>query len=699
MTEAKKIFNKSLNIDLKDLIQLSNTKFNNSDQYLAAYINFCKQKIGFENVIVSEIVDDKYRILLADTVGDLIKKNMVIPLCDTICKDVFVYNKTIAKPYLEDKDLYNLPASKLLNIESIICSPIKVDNKIVGTITLCSTSVKKDIDEFEYFTNLVDLLAVNISHVFKEKKDEIEINRKNESLISYNSDLNDLIRIGIEHFDDLSTVLMQYIDLGKQITGFENGFVSKIEGQKYLVLESSTINDKLKKGAVFQLCDTLCQEVVDNAKTVVHGTLKTKKQYDLPGRSFLNTQAVIGTPIFVNGKIVGTLTFSSIREKHNKNELNYFQRIVELIALNIGKCIKEKEIQNQLKQDKELLDLGAEFLQMATYMRTISTGIVSCTETFFDLYELDKNEVAKSDLSLSQISLNTVVDEDKAYVNQIFQKSSTEDLPPFEYRIRKKDGTIRWLRHKLKRDIEGGFVLGVVQNISLIKKMQTNLEKQNAELEQFAYATAHDLQEPLRTISGYADIINQLYNNQLDERGQQFFSFIGEAAIRMKEQIDGLLLHSKIGREKTKVVVNAHDLVKDVLADLRQSISLKDANIKLEYLPTIKAFKTELRILFLNLISNAIKFSNPEKQPIIKISYKEDDIFWRFYITDNGIGIKKEDIPKIFKLFSRLNERSLYEGTGIGLAHCKKIVDLHGGNIEVQSELGKGTIFCFSVKK
>jgi len=288
---------------------------------------------------------------------------------------------------------------------------------------------------------------------------------------------------------------------------------------------------------------------------------------------------------------------------------------------------------------------------------------------------------------------------DKDLINQAFIKSKTEDVPPFEYKILKKDGSYKWLKHEIKCNVEKGYILGFVQDVTELKKTLRQLTSKNKELEQFAYIAAHDLQAPLRTISGFSSLLLSNYGSTIDETGHDFLNFLISASTRMKEQVEGLLKYSKIGRSADIQEVNLNLLIKNILLDFDYQIKQDKAVINYDVLPIINGYHVELRMLWQNLISNAIKFQRTGVSPRISIKWKESNEFWYFSIEDNGIGIAKENIPIMFSIFTQLNTKDKYEGTGIGLANAKKIIDLHQGNIEVSSELGHGTTINFTVKK
>jgi len=248
------------------------------------------------------------------------------------------------------------------------------------------------------------------------------------------------------------------------------------------------------------------------------------------------------------------------------------------------------------------------------------------------------------------------------------------------------DITERKLHHELLKKSEAELE---------IKNMQ--LELKNKELEQFAYVASHDLQEPLRTISSFVELLQQQYKRQLDEKADKYFNFILDASDRMRVLIKSLLDYSRIGSKRELEQVDCNAVLENVLADLHVAIQDAKSEITSAPLPVIKGFPIEIKQLFQNLLINAIKFRKKDTVPQIIISAEKLKKEWKFIFKDNGIGIAEEHREKIFAIFQRLHSRKEYEGSGIGLAHCKKIVELHGGMIWVESTPGNGSIFYFTV--
>jgi two-component system, chemotaxis family, sensor kinase Cph1 len=230
-----------------------------------------------------------------------------------------------------------------------------------------------------------------------------------------------------------------------------------------------------------------------------------------------------------------------------------------------------------------------------------------------------------------------------------------------------------------------------------VKARTLELERANAELQRFAYATSHDLREPLRTISGHLQIINRRYRDKLDSDAREFIEFAIDGATRLHALIESLLEYSYIGelKELKRRHVDCEKLLAFTLEALRKAIEESEAVITHDPLPTIDADDVHVRQLFQNLIANAIKYRR-DVRPEIHVSAirKGDD--WIFSVRDNGEGIAPEHFDKVFQVFQRLHGLG-HSGAGIGLATCQRIVELYGGRIWVESEVGRGSTFRFAI--
>ena len=281
---------------------------------------------------------------------------------------------------------------------------------------------------------------------------------------------------------------------------------------------------------------------------------------------------------------------------------------------------------------------------------------------------------------------------------------------PFEIEVRykHKNGSIVWVicsGNIVKRDEQGSPAVMIgchldnteLKRVEGIQKYANELERKNVEMEQFAYVASHDLQEPLNTIQGFISLLTMKLEGTADSEVSQYIGYIQQNAVRMSTLIKGLLAYSRIGKETLMSKVNCNVIVDDVKADLALAISESNAVIETEKLPWVMGYNLDLRILFQNMITNALKFRSSEV-PRIKISCKKSDDFWQFSIADNGIGIDPSFNEKIFKLYQRLHPKGVYDGYGLGLAQCHKIItELHNGRIWVEQNSPRGSIFYFTI--
>jgi light-regulated signal transduction histidine kinase (bacteriophytochrome) len=249
--------------------------------------------------------------------------------------------------------------------------------------------------------------------------------------------------------------------------------------------------------------------------------------------------------------------------------------------------------------------------------------------------------------------------------------------------------------------------IAVVQDITDRKRAEEelqrtmeNLKRSNAELEQFAYVASHDLQEPLRMVTSYLQLITQRYQGRLDPDADEFIAYAVDGATRMHRLISDLLAYSRVGtRGKPFEPADCQAALDQALANLEIAIEEAGATVTRDPLPIVPADERQLVQLFQNLIGNAVKFHG-QAPPCVHISAqcrREAGDEWVFSVRDNGIGIDPQQFERIFMVFQRLHTVAEYSGTGIGLAICKKIVERHGGRIWVESEVGKGATFYFTL--
>ena len=267
------------------------------------------------------------------------------------------------------------------------------------------------------------------------------------------------------------------------------------------------------------------------------------------------------------------------------------------------------------------------------------------------------------------------------------QNGTKEQFAPELEKTRKRVSELEQAEEERKRAEEA------------LQRTMAELERSNAELEQFAYIISHDLQEPLRMVASYTQLLEKRYKGSLDADAEEFIAYAVDGARRMQNMIQSLLSYSRVGtRGKPFEPTECESVFEQALANLKLTIDESGAGVTHDPLPRVTADETQLIQLFQNLLANAIKFRG-EEQPRIHVSAKEDSNECLFSVSDNGIGIDPEYFDRIFVIFQRLHGREEYPGTGIGLSVCKRIVERHGGRIWVESQPGEGSTFHFAIPK
>ena len=389
----------------------------------------------------------------------------------------------------------------------------------------------------------------------------------------------------------------------------------------------------------------------------------------------------------------------------------------KIFILETWRCITErKRAVELLHRNETRLKEALKLANVGSWELDLANNVITWSEEVYRIFEIDPVQFGAS----YEAFLNACHPDDRADVDYAYTNSLKTRMPyAIDHRIRFPDGRIKYVHERCKSfyNEKGEPVrsLGTVLDITerrrtedelssyrghleeLVEARTTELASSNEELERFAYICSHDLQEPLRMVTSYLQLLEKRYKNRLDDEADDFIGFAVDGAKRMKTLINDLLVYSRVGTKgKEFQPVDCEKVVTDVLNNLEVAIHESGAEIFRESLPAVTGDETQLVQLFQNLIGNAIKFRS-DRPPVIRISAVKQNGFWKFSVQDNGIGIKREYFGQIFQVFHRLHSRDEYPGTGIGLAVCKRIVQRHGGVMDVESTFDTGSVFSFTI--
>jgi signal transduction histidine kinase len=355
---------------------------------------------------------------------------------------------------------------------------------------------------------------------------------------------------------------------------------------------------------------------------------------------------------------------------------------------------------------------------------TVVTGGFSGARRLVDTFAIEGAKQARKTIVLAKaLPAGISSTQAREWGEQLLQEAKPSPLEEVERQNREMFDTLEVLRTKeleLAQQLEEADRLnkeldrtnkGVIslykeiedKNVALVREVrerqmaEERLARSNEELQHFAYIASHDLQEPLRMIASFLQLLKLDYGDRIDVEGKEYIRFAVEGAGRMQALIEDLLTYSRVetkGREFAPI--DMEEILERVIIDLQKIIQESGATVTHDPLPTIKADSLQMMQLLQNLINNGIKFHRDEP-PRVHVSARLEEGQWHFLVTDNGIGIEPQYQDRIFIIFQRLHTRDEYPGTGIGLAVCKRIIDRHGGRIWIESELGKGSTFHYTI--
>jgi PAS domain S-box-containing protein len=418
-------------------------------------------------------------------------------------------------------------------------------------------------------------------------------------------------------------------------------------------------------------------------------------------------KSLITVPMMFQNGCVGFVGFDMVRRKHTFNKEE--KKVLSLFAQMLVNVKDRHKAQQRLEESRtQLLKLTQNVPGIIFQYEMSPEGKFSFPFISKGINELSPGYTEADFKKDSETPFRYILKEEIPKLRAAILESAKEmSVFSAEYRVKLADGKIGWhLVKSVPERLKEGTVVwyGIAQDISREKEMEAirnraaELELKNKEMERFSSIASHDMREPLRTIHSYVSVLENKLEGQLDEPAQKYMSFIKDASTRMNQLITGLLEYSQLGKDMNCRAIDLKQMLSDIRQDLDSSIKEKNAELIIGDIPEkIYGYELEIRLLFQNLISNAIKYSRNEAPPIVHLKGITLSEGWEFQISDNGIGIAPQYKKKIFNIFERLHQ-SEYEGTGIGLANCKKVVEMHNGKIWLKSEVNQGTTFFFVLK-
>ena len=460
-----------------------------------------------------------------------------------------------------------------------------------------------------------------------------------------------------------------------------------------------------------QSVDVLCQKLIEHMRLVWQSYnlipfIEVDGKYHVTGepRSLLIHE--FSVPVLVNDGVVGRVGVFSENIRVTAWSESEDALFLKNVANDLGLWLEQKrraDPQYALLNDVRMIENA--FNAHAIVAITEKSGKIRyVNEKFCSVSKYSTEELVGQDHRIVNSGYHS-----KEFMADLWATITKGNVWRGEIKNRAKDGTYFWVDTTIVPFLDDKGVpyqyVGIRTEVTNYKQLEQKMEEQvtelarsNDELEQFAYVVTHDLQEPLRAINSFVQLLEKYCDQQLDGRAKDLISHAVAGTNRMQMLIDDLLTYAQVNASQTLIEIDCEKLLENVLTDLSVVIGECNAIVTHDKLPVVKGIRFQFIQLFTNLINNALKFRRSQS-PQIHIGVEENQHEWIFSVTDNGIGIEEQYLERIFRVFQRLHSRREYAGTGIGLAICKKVVEHHGGKIWVRSAPDVGSSFHFSILK
>ncbi|MEM1042918.1 MAG: PAS domain S-box protein [Bacteroidota bacterium] len=670
--------------DLKLLHRITTTRHETAAEAFQAYLRtgceIFEMPIGIlsETPVVDEATGERsYRLRTVESPVPEVHAGIEMPLRESFCDAVVERGTTVsyADVSAEDDSVTCKAAHAEHGLRAFIGTPLVVDGALFGTLNFVSPEPRPEgfaAHEHE----LVEVMAESVVQLLSLERAEAARREADARIRS----VVETVEEGLMMVDAEGRVLM-----------------SNPAAQEMLGLDERMVFERVAGLPRWRLLREDGSRFPDD---------------DLPEREVLRTGRPVSGVVQGVVKPSGETCWYSVNARAADRAAD---GAVVSVVLSFSDVTEQRQAEADLRESEAQLQKAQEIAHIGSWHWDIESNDLTWSDEMFRIFGLEPDAIKpKLDSAIERLHPDDREPIRVLLARTLEHKSSYE----INQRVVHPDGRLRHI-HALGATVldAGGEAVGIqgtaqdvteqVEAEAALQRYADQLEERNAELEQFAYVASHDLQEPLRMVSSFLQLLQRRYGEQLDDTADEYIAYAVDGAKRMQKLIQDLLAYSRVGtRGKAFRPIDMNELARTVQTDLSQALADHGATVEVGTLPTVSADETQMRQLLQNLVANAVKF-RAEAAPVVRVSADEVEDggrrVWRFAVADNGIGIEPQHAERVFQIFQRLHTRDEYEGTGIGLAMCKKIVERHGGRIWFESapdaaqSATEGTTFYFTL--